>query len=109
MLVVASMVIFLDPVSGLQMFGYSIALSGLIYYKLGAEKIKEFLGQGNRQWGEYGAKHPAMKKFIIFAAIVTVLFVILGGLAPLLPSEYSNTVKAKVDHYVGSVAGKTGQ
>ena len=38
LLVVASMVIFGDPVTLQQYFGYSIALAGLVYYKLGAEK-----------------------------------------------------------------------
>lgn len=40
LLVVASMMIFHDPVSGLQAFGYSIALGGLVYYKLGSDKLK---------------------------------------------------------------------
>ncbi|KAI9725156.1 MAG: hypothetical protein M1828_003498 [Chrysothrix sp. TS-e1954] len=108
LLVMASMAIFRDPVSGLQMFGYAIALGGLVYYKLGAEKLKEYMGQSNRQWTEYGAKHPAMKKVIIFAAIVTVLFVILGGLAPFLPSEYSQTVKAKVDQLTSTTSKTNG-
>ena len=103
----ASMAIFRDPVSGLQMFGYAIALSGLVYYKLGAEKLKEYIGQGGRQWGEYGAKHPAMQKVVIFAAAVTILFIVLGGLAPYLPSEYSQTVKAKVDQFTSSGTGAT--
>ena len=42
LLVMASVVIFRDPVSGLQIFGYSIALGGLMYYKLGADKCKEY-------------------------------------------------------------------
>lgn len=45
LLVGASMMIFRDPVSGLQAFGYSIALGGLVYYKLGADKLKVRLEQ----------------------------------------------------------------
>ncbi|RPA97341.1 TPT-domain-containing protein [Choiromyces venosus 120613-1] len=41
LLVCASMVIWGNPVTLLQFFGYSIALSGLLYYKLGADKISE--------------------------------------------------------------------
>jgi hypothetical protein len=40
LLVVASMAIFGDPVTLQQYFGYSIALGGLVYYKLGAEKLQ---------------------------------------------------------------------
>lgn len=43
-LVVASMVIWGTIVTGLQFIGYSVALGGLVFYKLGAEKIKEHLG-----------------------------------------------------------------
>ena len=55
LLVAASMLIFRDPVSPLQGFGYSIALCGLIYYKLGGEKMKEYMGSGQRAWADYGA------------------------------------------------------
>ncbi|KAF2770866.1 TPT-domain-containing protein [Teratosphaeria nubilosa] len=44
LLVAASMVIFLDPVTLLQAVGYSIALAGLVYHKLGSEKTRELLG-----------------------------------------------------------------
>jgi hypothetical protein len=43
LLVVASMVIFRDPVTPLQFLGYGIALMGLVYYKLGAEGVRNFL------------------------------------------------------------------
>ncbi|EKG14328.1 protein of unknown function DUF250 [Macrophomina phaseolina MS6] len=43
LLVVASMVLFKDPVTLLQLFGYGIALAGLTYYKLGPEKFKRLL------------------------------------------------------------------
>ncbi len=104
----ASMVIFRDPVSPLQFFGYGIALSGLVYYKVGSDKLKEYLGQGGRQWSEYGAKHPAMKKLIIFAMVLVVLFVILGGLAPFVPIEYQRTAQAKYTQLFGSTQGTTG-
>ncbi|KAB2579607.1 hypothetical protein BFW01_g4925 [Lasiodiplodia theobromae] len=43
LLVVASVVIFWDPVTGTQIFGYGIALAGLMYYKLGPEKFWEIV------------------------------------------------------------------
>lgn len=38
------MIIWGTIVTGLQFFGYSVALGGLVWYKLGAEKLKEHLG-----------------------------------------------------------------
>lgn len=94
------MVIFRDPVSGLQVFGYGIALAGLVYYKLGADKLKEYLGGSGRAWSEYGAKHPAMKKLIIFV-IVLVLFVFMaGGAFTFAPEEY----QARMGSVLGSSA-----
>ena len=82
LLVAASMWIWGTKVSPLQFFGYSIALGGLVYYKLGGATLKEYLSRGSRAWAEYGAKHPAMRKVIVFFAVLLVLFVVLGGLAP---------------------------
>src|SRR5438046_10708136 len=77
LLVIISMVYFKTPVTALQAFGYSIALGGLLYYKLGSEKIKELSNQANRSWAEYGASHPIARRSIVFGscAIVAVTFV----------------------------------
>lgn len=40
LLVILSVIIWSTPVTALQMFGYSIALGGLIYYKLGGEQAQ---------------------------------------------------------------------
>lgn len=105
LLVVASMVIFRDPVSPLQAFGYSIALFGLVYYKLGGEKIKEYVGQGQRAWADYGVRHPALRKVLIFAMVVMTLLVLLGGVTAsgAVPVTY---VKDKFNQVLNS--GKTG-
>ncbi|KAF2857948.1 TPT-domain-containing protein [Piedraia hortae CBS 480.64] len=93
LLVAASMLIFRDPVSPLQAFGYSIALIGLVYYKLGADKLKEYVGQGQRQWAEYGVRHPAMRRVIVFGLVLTTLFVLLGGISAsgAIPDQYDPT------------------
>jgi hypothetical protein len=91
LLVVASMVIFLDPVSGLQAFGYSIALGGLVYYKLGADKMKGYVFEGQRSWQEYGQRAPVMRKVIIFGLAFLGLFVVLGGVAPAVNPDYNVT------------------
>ncbi|KAJ9648955.1 hypothetical protein H2199_000868 [Coniosporium tulheliwenetii] len=97
LLVVASMVVFGDPVSGLQAFGYAIALGGLIYYKLGADKLKEYISNGGRAWADYGVRHPAMRKLIVFGLIIVTLFILMGGLAPTFAPEYSQYAKGKVE------------
>ena len=82
LLVFASIMIWGTPVSALQYFGYSIALGGMIYYKLGAESIKSFFSELGRQWAEYGAKHPAQRKVVVFGLVILTIFAVLGGLAP---------------------------
>ncbi|KAL9051464.1 MAG: hypothetical protein Q9162_005995 [Coniocarpon cinnabarinum] len=108
LLVVASMVIFRDPVSLLQAFGYGIALSGLVYYKLGADKLKEYFGQSGRSWAEYRATHPAMSKLIIFAAAVVILFILLGGLFPYVPEDARQKVTNPIPGLLGKTGSKTG-
>lgn len=82
LLVVASVFISGTLVSGLQIFGYGIALCGLIYYKLGLETLKTRLGEMNRMWAEYGARRPALRKATIFIIALGFVFLILGGVAP---------------------------
>jgi len=78
LLVIASMVLFHDPVSPLQAFGYSIALAGLMYYKLGADKIKGHAADAQRAWLEYGQKSPVMRKVILVGLALLAGFVVLG-------------------------------
>jgi drug/metabolite transporter (DMT)-like permease len=106
LLVFASMIIFRDPVSLTQAFGYAIALAGLIYYKLGADKLKEYVGQGQRSWAEYGTRHPALKKLIVLGLVLTTFILILGGLAPTYAPELDPVKGAK--SAVNSLIGKNG-
>lgn len=82
LLVGASIAIWGTHISGLQYFGYSIALGGLVYYKLGAATIKAQLSEGSRAWAEYGAKRPIARKLIVFGGALALLFVLMIGLAP---------------------------
>jgi hypothetical protein len=93
LLVAASMTIWQTPVTGLQFFGYSIALGGLVYYKLGADKLKEYSGQANRSWAEYGNRHPAQRRAIVIGALVLGLFLFLGTLAPNYAPESVDKVR----------------
>lgn len=95
------MVLFNDPVSGLQAFGYSIALGGLVYYKLGGEKIKGYVAEGQRSWADYGVRHPAMRKLIVVGCGFLVLMLVMGGLAPQVPAEYREAATKKVTGLLG--------
>ncbi|EAT82928.1 hypothetical protein HBI56_068850 [Parastagonospora nodorum] len=104
LLVFASMFLFKDPVSLLQAFGYTIALGGLIYYKLGAEKLKEYLGQGGMKWQELGHTRPVLRKLMIFAAVIMSMFMILGSLGP----RYAPDQTAKAYNGIGKLIGEKG-
>ncbi|KAI9816097.1 MAG: hypothetical protein M1832_005180 [Thelocarpon impressellum] len=95
LLVVASMMIWGDPVSPLQFFGYSIALGGLMYYKLGAEQLKEHFAHAGRAWADFGAKRPATRKVAVFGLGAFALLVLLHGvglsLGPRFPEYLKNS------------------
>ncbi|EGD99296.1 hypothetical protein TESG_06565 [Trichophyton tonsurans CBS 112818] len=77
LLVTISALWWKTPVTPLQLFGYTIALGGLIYYKLGVEKMKEYTDQGLRQWAEYSSTHPARSRLILIGMGVLVLIVLM--------------------------------
>lgn len=104
LLVFASMFLFKDPVTLLQAFGYSIALGGLIFYKLGGEKLKEYLGQGSMKWQEFGYNRPVLRKLMIFAAVIISMFMILGSLGP----RYAPDSTDKVVSGFGKLIGEKG-
>ena len=96
LLVAASILIWGTPISALQYFGYGVALCGLVYYRLGAATIKATFNDGQRFWAEYGAKHPALRKLIVFGAVLTLMIVLLLGLAPTMgvdPSTFATALK----------------
>lgn len=104
LLVFASMFLFKDPVSLLQAFGYSIALGGLVYYKLGGEKLKEYIGQGSMKWQELGHTRPVLRKLVIFTAVIISMFMVLGSLGP----RYAPEQTGKVYSGIGKMIGEKG-
>lgn len=102
LLVLASMAIWATPISGLQAFGYSIALSGMIYYKLGGEALKGYASDAGRQWAEFGSTRPALRKVAVVGAAVLLVFIVFGGLAPTYAPDYDPS------QYISSAAGKLG-
>ena len=68
-LVVASILIFHDPVTSLQYCGYSIALAGLVYYKLGGNTFQHAVTEARLSLSELRRKNPAKTKAAICAAL----------------------------------------
>jgi hypothetical protein len=87
------MMIWGTQVSKTQFFGYSVALGGLLYYKLGAEQIKQYFSQGGRMWTEFGVQRPVARKLVILGLVVVTLLVLMGGLAPSYAPESSQNFK----------------
>ncbi|KAI0485662.1 triose-phosphate transporter [Xylaria cf. heliscus] len=102
LLVLASMAIWATPISGLQAFGYSIALSGMIYYKLGGDTLKSYASDAGRQWAEFGSTRPALRKVVVVGAAVLFVFILFGGLAPTYAPDYDPS------QYLSSAADKLG-
>lgn len=92
LLVFASMLIFHDPVTGQQFFGYSIALAGLVYYKLGPEKMKSLVTDARLQSTQYRQKNPARTKVIGIFAIISVVLWAFWMWGP-SSSDYTQYVK----------------
>jgi len=87
MLVGASMLIWGTQVTALQFLGYGVALSGLVYYKLGGEQLKGYVESAGRKWSEYGITNPIRRKMIVIGAVIILIFLLLGGLAPTYAPE----------------------
>lgn len=102
------MFLFRDPVTLLQAFGYSIALGGLIYYKLGGEKMKEALSAGSMKWAELGQTRPALRKLIVFGGVVVSMFLILGSLGPRYAPDQTGKLYNGVQSGIGHVLGEKG-
>lgn len=97
LLVAASMFIWQTPVTALQFFGYSVALGGLVWYKLGGDKMREYTAGASRAWTEYGNAKPAQRRFVVLGAAVLMFFLFVGSLAP----NYTNDGYGRVKGYLG--------
>lgn len=107
LLVIASMMIWGTQVTGLQFFGYSIALGGMVYYKLGFEQLKGHIADANRSWAEFGVRKPVLRKLTIIVASAFLLFTLFGGLAPTYAPEYDPRKLAnEASTRFGSMGGK---
>lgn len=81
------MLIWGTKISGLQAFGYSIAIIGMLYYKLGQKELKPFISEAGRRWAEFGAARPALRKLLLIGMFITAIVLLLGQVGSFAP-EY---------------------
>ena len=98
LLVFASMILFRDPVTAQQFFGYSIALAGLVYYKLGPDKLQSLAKDTQLQISQYRQSNPARVKLAGAAAIFVVVFLLMWLWGPASTSQYTEYVKARAGY-----------
>lgn len=70
LLVISSMLLFRDPVTGQQFVGYSIALGGLVYYKLGSDTLRVLAQEATLRVNNVRQNHPARLRYAIIAAVL---------------------------------------
>lgn len=78
------MVIFRDPVAPLQFFGYSIALGGLVWYKLGPDGVKNGLRDSQLAFAQMRQNNPARAKGLVLAATIIGAFLVVYTFFPSL-------------------------
>ena len=81
-MVMASMSIFGDPVTITQYFGYSIALSGLVYYRLGGEKLQQLSKQSRLAIGDFQREHPARLRAVMICAALAMAGLVIWSWWP---------------------------
>jgi drug/metabolite transporter (DMT)-like permease len=89
MLVTFSILVWGTPISNLQAFGYSIAIIGMLYYKLGQKELKPYIAEAGRRWSEFGANRPVLRKLLVVGAVFTTIILLLGSLAPTYAPDYN--------------------
>jgi hypothetical protein len=98
LLVAASIAIWGTHVTGLQFFGYSIALGGLVYYKLGVNGIKQmFSDKSGLPFSTAGiSKVSGWKKITAIAVFVALgfLFLMSGSQQPSSISSVGSSIKS---------------
>lgn len=63
----------------------------MVYYKLGYDQLKGYIGEAGRQWAEFGARKPVLRKLAIIVLSAFVLFALFGSLAPMYAPAYDPT------------------
>ncbi|KAH0359201.1 DUF250 domain membrane protein, partial [Aureobasidium melanogenum] len=87
LLVIASMLIFRDPVAPLQFF---------------ADAINKYASGAGCAWANYGVRHPTLRKLIVFGGVLFVLFLLLGFFSSSLPVDPKQYVGNKYTGFFGN-------
>ena len=82
LLVMASLWIFGDPVTLIQYFGYSIALGGLMYYKLGGDKMRQVGTDTRLAIGSFQRDNPVAAKAIMVCTVLGAVLLFAYGCWP---------------------------
>jgi hypothetical protein len=100
--VMCSMAIWGTQISLTQCFGYTIALGGLLYYKLGADQLKQHISHLGRSWTEFGTTRPVARKLLVFGLVIFTVMLLLGGLAPTYAPTQTKALKDVIagSHFV---------
>lgn len=99
LLVAASMAIWGTIVTPLQFFGYTIALGGLVYFKLGGEQIRVHAEAGKQKWRSFGERRPNLRRFVAFVTVIVGVYVGVKMLAPGYKPTYDDKYAQKVKEY----------
>ncbi|KLU91108.1 hypothetical protein MAPG_09631 [Magnaporthiopsis poae ATCC 64411] len=102
LLVASSMIIWQTVVSPLQFFGYSIALAGIVHYKLGTDTIKGYAAEAGRSWAEFGAQKPVRRQMVIMASVFSLLVVILWAMGPYAAETGARALTNAANRFVSS-------
>lgn len=102
------MMIWGTEVTALQFFGYSLALGGMVYYKLGYEQLKGYVGEAGRQWADFGQRKPILRKLSIIVFSVFAFIWILSQMAPTYAPEYDPHRLVNSMHGVSDKMGTDG-
>jgi hypothetical protein len=83
-LLIAYSMILGTPVSSLQAFGYTIALCGLLYYKIGVDQLKDGIEVGLRTWMK---PFPGNSLIRMLGAVLAVLVILSFAILALAPNS----------------------
>jgi hypothetical protein len=80
-LLIAYSMILGTPVSSLQVFGYTIALCGLLYYRIGSSQLKDGV-EALRTRMKHFSGNPLIRMLGTVLAVLAILSFVIWGLAP---------------------------
>lgn len=73
------------------MFGYSIALGGLMWYKLGGDQMREMSTQTRLAVGKFRNERPGATRAVVICAVFGVIGLGLWLWYPVVPESFKKT------------------